>query len=133
MADHDSRERYLALAEAVIGAYAYMAGLLEDLPLPVLIPDIVQVADDGGDPTEVLLALDRVRAVVQDEPISEFHQRAFEHMILDWFAAYEIITLVKVAGPAPWRLDVVEFALNRLVTWAEVIENDEEEPDDSQS
>ena len=133
MADHDSRERYLALAEAVIGAYAYIASLLEDLPIPVIIPDIVQMADDGEDPTDALLALSRVRAVIEDEPISEFHRRAFEHMLLDWFAAYEIITLVKIAGPAPWRLDTVEFALNRLVTWAEVIENDEEEPDDSQS
>jgi hypothetical protein len=131
VADHDSRERYLALAEAVVGAYAYIAGLLEDLPIPVIVPDIVKVANEDGDPTDVLLALSRVRSVIEDEPISEYHRRAFEHMLLDWFAAYEIITLVKIAGPAPWRLDVVEFALNRLVTWAEVIEDDE--PDDSQS
>ncbi|EST24369.1 hypothetical protein [Streptomyces roseochromogenus] len=131
MADHDSRERFLALGEAVIGAYAYIASLLEDLPIPVIIPDIVQVAEEGGDLADVLLALNRVRAVVEDEPISEYHRRAFEHMLLDWFAAYEIITLVRVAGPAPWRLDVVEFALNRLVTWAEVIENDEQDDDES--
>lgn len=131
MADHDNRERYLALAEATIGAYAFIASLLEDLPIPVIIPDIVQVADDGGDPGDALLALNRVRTVIEDEPISQYHQRAFEHMLLDWFAAYEIITLVKIAGPAPWRLDVVEFALNRLVTWAEVIENDEQDDDES--
>ncbi|MGW3442193.1 hypothetical protein [Streptomyces sp. NPDC001076] len=131
MADHDSRERFLALAEAVIGAYAYIASLLEDLPIPVIIPDIVQVSEDDGDPADVLLALNRVRGVVEDEPISEYHRRAYEHMLLDWFAAYEIITLVKVAGPAPWRLDVVEFALNRLVTWAEVIENDEQDGNQS--
>ncbi|MER7930504.1 hypothetical protein ABTY96_46600 [Streptomyces sp. NPDC096057] len=131
MADHDSRERYLALAEATIGAYAFIASLLEDLPVPVIVPDIAQVADDDGDPADVLLALNRVRAVIEDEPISDYHRRAYEHMLLDWFAAYDVISLVKAAGPAPWRLDVVEFALNRLVTWAEVIENDEQ--DDSQS
>ncbi|MGW4950649.1 hypothetical protein [Streptomyces parvulus] len=132
MADHDSRERFLALAEAVVGAWAYMAGLLEDLPIPVIIPDLVRMMDEDGDPADALLALNRVRAVIDDEPITEAHKRAFEHMMLDWFAAYEVLTLVKVAGPAPWRLDVVEFALNRLVTWAELIEDDEE-PDDSQS
>ncbi|MFB7597242.1 hypothetical protein [Streptomyces sp. NPDC056160] len=132
MADHDSRERFLALSEAVIGAFALIASLLEALPVPVIIPDIVRVAEDHGDPKDALLALNRVRAVVEDEPISEFHKRAWEHMLLDWFAAYETLTLVQLAGPAPWRLDVAEFALNRLVTWAEVIENDEE-PDDSQS
>jgi hypothetical protein len=132
VADHDSRERFLALAEAIVGAFAHIAGLLDDLPIPVTIPDIVQMSEDGADPTDALLALDRVRAVVADEPISEYHKRAYEHMILDWFAAYEILTLTQVAGPAPWRLDVVEFALNRLVTWIEVIE-DGEEPDDSES
>ncbi|WP_328439356.1 hypothetical protein OHA71_23750 [Streptomyces sp. NBC_00444] len=132
MADHDSRERFLALAEATVGAYAYIAGLLEDLPIPVIVPDLVQVMDEDGDPGEVLLALHRVRAVIEDEPISLRLQRAFEHMLLDWFTAYEMLSLTKLAGPAPWRLDTVEFALNRLTTWAEVI-NDDEEPDDSQS
>ncbi|MFE2046377.1 hypothetical protein ACFXAZ_36745 [Streptomyces sp. NPDC059477] len=130
MADHD-KERFLALAEGMVGVYAYIAGLLKDLPIRIVIPDLVKVMDDDRDPKDLLLALNRVRAAIQDEPISETHKRAFEHLVLDWFAAYEMLALVKLAGPAPWRLDVVEFALNRCVTWIEVIEDDE--PDDSQS
>ncbi|MFF9215608.1 hypothetical protein [Streptomyces viridosporus] len=131
MADHDSRERFLMLAEAAVGAYAYLAGLLADLPVPVVIPDLVQAMDSDVEPTECLLALNRARVLIEDEPISEAHKRAYEHMVLDWFAAYEVLALTKMAGPAPWRLDVVEFALNRMVTWIEVIEEDE--PDDDQS
>ncbi|MGW3166964.1 hypothetical protein ACWC9Q_29720 [Streptomyces sp. NPDC001142] len=131
MADHDSRGRYLALVEAVIGLYAYVSALLEELPLPIVVPDIVQSIDEDQDPADCLMALNRARALVEDEPISDTAKRAYEHMLLDWFAAYEIIVLVKMAGPAPWRLDAVEFALNRIVTWFEVIE--EEQMNDGQS
>ncbi|MET9815310.1 hypothetical protein [Streptomyces sp. NPDC006355] len=129
MADHDSKERFLMLAEAAVGAYAYVAGLLADLPVPITLPDLVQAVD--GEPTECLMALSRARVLIEDEPIEEAHKRAYEHMVLDWFAAYEILALTKMAGPAPWRLDVVEFALNRLVTWIEMIEDDD--LDDNQS
>ncbi|WP_329338558.1 hypothetical protein OG866_27015 [Streptomyces sp. NBC_00663] len=130
MADHDARERFLALAEGVVGAYAYIASLLSELPVPVIIPDLVLMADEGRDPTDALLALHRVRAVVEDEPISEKDRRCFEHLMLDWITAYEMLALAKSAGLAPWRLDAVEFALNRVVTWIEVIENDDEQDDD---
>jgi len=129
VADHDSRERFLALAEATVGAFAYMAALLEELPVPVVVPDLVLAVDD--EPTEVMLGLNRARTLIEDEPISDRHKRAYEHLVLDWFAAYETLALVKLAGPAPWRLDVVEFALQRFMTWVEVIEDDA--PDDGQS
>ncbi|MFJ6659692.1 hypothetical protein ACIQNG_25565 [Streptomyces sp. NPDC091377] len=132
MADHDSRERFLMLAEATTGAYAYIASLLQELPVPVIIPDLLQVVDDEGDTGEILLALNRVRTVISDEPISESRKRAFEHLVLDWFVAYEMVSITKLAGPAPWRLDCIEFALVRITTWIETIEDDEEEPDGSQ-
>ncbi|MGI5196561.1 hypothetical protein ACQEVY_23415 [Streptomyces sp. CA-288835] len=129
MADHDNTERYLALAEAVVGAFAYVASLLEDLPLPITVPDLVQAGE--GEPTKVLVGLNRARTLIADEPISHGHKRAFERMMLDWFAAYETLALVRLAGPAPWRLDVAEYALERLVTWIEMIENDELNDDES--
>ncbi|MFI8531080.1 hypothetical protein ACIGMX_12605 [Streptomyces aquilus] len=133
MADRDNRERFLELAEGVVGAYAYIASLLADLPVPVIIPDIVRMADGDRDPSDALLAVQRVRAVVEDEPISQTLIRCYEHMMLDWMAAYELLALAKMAGLAPWRLDAVEFALNRLVTWAEVIEDYDPERDDDES
>ncbi|MFD5266740.1 hypothetical protein [Streptomyces sp. NPDC058335] len=127
MADHD-RDRFLALMEGIIGAWAYMQGLFEDLPLPVTLPAF-EARDDEDGPATALLALNRVRQLIQDEPIPDRDKRAYEHMVLDWFAAYEMLVLTKMAGPAPWRLDVVEFAVNRFVTWVELIEEDE--PDES--
>jgi hypothetical protein len=127
VADHD-KDRFLALMEGVLGAWAYMQGLFEDLPLPIILPAFEPVDDEDG-PATALLALNRVRTLIEEEPISETHKRAFEHMVLDWFAAYEMLVLTRLAGPAPWRLDTVEFAVNRFVTWVEVIEEDE--PDES--
>ncbi|MBC9730689.1 hypothetical protein H8R17_40165 [Streptomyces sp. TRM68367] len=119
------------LKEAALGMYAYMQALFEELPLPVTVPDLEPSGDDEDAPAKALLSLNRVRQLIEDEPISERHKRSFEHMVLDWFAAYEMLVLTELAGPAPWRLDVVQFALVRMTTWIEVIEGDE--PDDSQS
>ncbi|MET9729656.1 hypothetical protein ABZZ79_03015 [Streptomyces sp. NPDC006458] len=131
MADHDNhRERLLTLMEVLIGAFAYVQALLEDLPLPVTIPDFTP-GDDEDAPTTALLSLDRVRHIIPDLPISGRHKQAFDHAILDWFTAYELIVITKMAGPAPWRLDAAEFSLNRVVTWIEMIEEDEPEVDES--
>ncbi|WP_031039842.1 hypothetical protein [Streptomyces sp. NRRL F-5650] len=127
MADHDNhRERLLTLMEALVGAYAYVQALLKDLPLPVIIPDFQPGEDEEG-PVTALKGLNRVREVVADEPISERDKRAFEHMVLDWFTAYELLVITRLAGPAPWRLDAAEFALNRVVTWIELIEGIDDE------
>ncbi|MEU0332211.1 hypothetical protein [Streptomyces sp. NPDC006193] len=131
MADHDDhRERLLTLMEALIGAFAYVQAMLEDLPLPITLPDFAPGDDEEG-PTVALLGLDRVRQLIQDEPIPERDKRAWEHLVLDWFAAYELLVITRMAGPAPWRLDAAEFAINRIVTWTELIEDDE--PDDDES
>ncbi|MGW4883381.1 hypothetical protein [Streptomyces murinus] len=131
MADHDNhRERLLTLMEALYGAFALVQALLEDLPLPIAIPDLA-LGDGEDTPTKALLALDRARQIIQDEPIGETHRRAFDHLILDWFTAYELIVITKIAGPAPWRLDAAEFSINRVITWIEVIEGDELDDDES--
>jgi hypothetical protein len=131
VADHDDRERYLELAEATLGAFDYIRSLLEQLPVPVTVPDMTPDENDGGAPAQTLLSLNRVRQLIEDEPISERRKRAFEHMLLDWFTAYEILALTQLAGPAPWRLDAAEFALVRLTTWIEAIEEDEPSDDES--
>ncbi|WP_228916860.1 hypothetical protein [Streptomyces sp. DH20] len=125
MADHDNhRERLLTLMEALVGAHAYIQALLADLPLPVVIPDFAP--EDGEDaPAQALLSLDRVRQLIDDEPLSERHKRAWVNLVLDWFTAYELLVITRMAGPAPWRLDAAEFALNRIVTWIEAIEEDD--------
>lgn len=131
MADHDNhRERLLTLMEALVGAFAYLQALVSELPLPVTLPDFTPDSDEEA-PVTALLALNRVRELIEDEPIPERHKRAFEHAVLDWFTAYEMLVLTRMAGPAPWRLDCAEFALVRLTTWIEVVED--EEPDDDQS
>ncbi|MFB6943205.1 hypothetical protein ACFWGL_17075 [Streptomyces sp. NPDC060286] len=134
MADHDnSRERFLALAEAAIGGHDFIVALLAELPIPIVVPDIVQATDEN--PGECLEALNRALDLIEDEPVSDSVKGAYQHMILDWLGAYEILALIKVAGPAPWRLAVVESLLNQMVTWIEMIEDPhlDDDLDDDQS
>jgi hypothetical protein len=122
VADHDHRERYLALAEAIVGAFENIRSFLAQLPVPVTVPDLDPEATDT---TKALYGLDRVRQLIKAEPISEGHKRAIESMILDWFAAYEVGALYRLVGPAPWRLDAIEHALERLMVSGDTIENDQ--------
>ncbi|MEV8600459.1 hypothetical protein AB0465_11335 [Streptomyces griseoviridis] len=134
MADHDNnRERFLALTEVLLGAWDFLSALLTDLPIPVIIPDLVEIIDQDGDPTEALVALHRVRQVIEDEPVAEQHKRCLVNMTLDWFTAYEVLGLVQMAGPAPWRLDLAEVALERFMTWTEILDEIEGEPGDDKS
>lgn len=128
MDDHD-KERFIELGMLVFGAFDLIRELLTGLPIPVELPDI-DPGPEGGDRAEVLLSLDRARAVIKDEPISTGVKVSYEMLILDWFTAYEMLTLTRVAGPAPWRLDSAEHALTRLELTAEAIENGETDIDD---
>ncbi|CUW29682.1 MULTISPECIES: hypothetical protein [Streptomyces] len=131
MADHDAhRERFLTLTEALVGAHAFIQAVLEDLPIPVTIPAFGPGDDEDG-PRSALLSLARAREIIQDEPITERYQRAYDRLILDWFTTYELLVVIQAAGDAPWRLDAAEFSLNRVVTWIEMIEEGELDDDES--
>ena len=125
MADHDShRERWNAIADVALGALEYIRVLLGDLPVPVLIPEI-NPKREAEDLPHLVMSIDRVRSVIQDEPISEARQSAFDRIILDWLTAYEMLALTRVAGPAPWRLDCAEYALYRIAAAGGLIETGE--------
>lgn len=126
MESHD--DRFDEIVEVVIGAFYYIKRLLLTLPIPVAITDFDPTGDDQF---TALLSLDRVRELVEDEPISKTAKSAWESLILEWFTAYEMAALVKVAGPAPWRLDSVEYALVRLAALGEAIEQGELDDDES--
>ncbi|MFI1030753.1 hypothetical protein [Streptomyces sp. NPDC020951] len=121
MEDHGDKERLRHLEEHVLGMMEYLQELLLDLPIPVVIPEVV---DDNDKPVrEAVLALDRARVLIEDEPIPERHKRAYESLILEWFTAYEMLVLRQMAGPAPWRLDAAQFAIARFTIIAAMIED----------
>ncbi|MET9729712.1 hypothetical protein ABZZ79_03295 [Streptomyces sp. NPDC006458] len=124
----DDKERFLRLGETVMGMMEYLRGLLLDLPIPVVLPELLA----GGSPDpEAVLALDRARDLLEAEPIPGQHQTALEHLILNWFIAYEMLVLRTMAGPAAWRLDAAEHAIRSFTTIAEMIESGELEDDES--
>lgn len=119
MADHDEQERFQELQEMTLAAFEYIRALLINLPVPLAIEDFDPTRTDSA---HTLMGLHRAIALIGDEPIPEGDKHAYGHLILDWFAAYEMLVLRKLAGPAPWRLDCAEYALGRLATLGEMIE-----------
>ncbi|WHX19814.1 hypothetical protein QFW82_23585 [Streptomyces malaysiensis subsp. malaysiensis] len=133
MADHD-KDRFYRLANFAIAAFEYIQAILSDLPIPVAVPDFDPAAEDGN-AAETLYSLDRARTLIADEPIPDSTKGGLERMILDWLTAYEIIALTKVAGPAPWRFEIAEYALQRIHVMSELLdegEPDDDSPDDNQ-
>ncbi|WP_282795168.1 hypothetical protein [Streptomyces sp. CC224B] len=122
MADHDEEERTTILMEATLGATYLVREFLAELPIPVVVPELVTETTMAP---EAVLSLNRARALIDDEPISEHAKIVYRDLILEWFTAYEILVLRKIAGPAPWRLDIAEYALERFGALAELIESGE--------
>ena len=112
MADHDDRERYDATEESVFLALEILRMILLDhLPLPISLPDY---DPESANYVDTLLAVNRARALVWEEPISDRVKATTDRMILDWLTAYEMTAITALAGPAPWRLDSAEYALTRF-------------------
>jgi hypothetical protein len=128
MADHGDKERFLDLGATVIGMLNYLRDLLQGLPIPVTLPEFV--GEDGPD-YDAVMTLDRARDLVREEPIPDLLKATYGHLILEWFTAYEMIVLRRMAGPAPWRLDAAEFAIARFTTIAEMLESGELNDDES--
>jgi hypothetical protein len=117
--DHD-KERFLHLGEHVMGMLEFLRDLLRDLPIPVVIPEFLGA--DAPD-HDAIMALDRARDLIEDEPITGPQKNGHQDLILEWFTAYEMLVLRQMAGPAPWRLDAAEFAIARFTVIAEMIES----------
>jgi hypothetical protein len=48
---------------------------------------------------------------------------ALDKLILDWFTAYELSALGKMAGLTPWRLDGLDYAVMRFAANLQLIED----------
>lgn len=117
------------LMEATLGATHHLREFLADLPIPVVVPSLVT---EGEQAREAFLSLNRARTLIDDEPISDAAKAAHKDLILKWLTAYEMVVLLEIAGPAPWRLDLVEYALARSTALSMVITSGEaEELDES--
>lgn len=120
-------ERFQAAAEMIVTAYALVADYLERLPLPIGIPEM----DGTWDARTALPAVQRVRAdLLPAQPIGRMEASLYERMLIDWLTAYELGALVRLGGPAPWRLDGIETAVARILTATDLLDDipDDEDP-----
>lgn len=119
------RDKFAELAKATLGALAHLVKLLMDLPIPIAIPNPLEADEADVEVLEgAVFALERAQDLIDAEPISELRKEYLQRMCLDWFTAYEMVALIKVAGPAPWRFRCVEYALIRYQAHVELLEED---------
>jgi predicted ATP-grasp superfamily ATP-dependent carboligase len=112
--DHDDK-RLRELTERTLAAFMLLGHMLGQLPVPITLPEL----DDDWDPVAAVEAVELTRTeLLKDEPIDSTSQRMLSRALLDWLTVYELRTLVEVAGPAPWRIDAMDYGLHRLVTYA---------------
>ena len=128
----DSHESNLKdLTEVTTGAYIFLAKILGELPLPIELPAFGQ--DPKVDGREALLAMERARSVVTDEPISERRKKGLATVALSWMTAYELICVSIEKGATSWRNDAIEDALLQIGIVMELVEGLEAESEDGDS
>lgn len=113
----DDRQRFEEAIQHMWTAYTLITSVLEQLPLPVRLPE----STSDWDVEAGLLAVDRARDLVNDMPLSVLVAGSIRHMLLDWLAAYELGALTTLAGIAPWRIDAIEFSILRIVATTEIV------------
>jgi hypothetical protein len=112
--DNHPDKRWDELTEHMLVIYGLICHVLKQLPLPIEIPQL----DAEWDAVTAIQALQRTRAdLIQAQPIGTVDKGMIERSLLDWLTAYDMGAFIKVAGPAPWRLDTLDYAFNRIITF----------------
>jgi hypothetical protein len=104
-------KRFKAFFAEHLLAYIDIAEMLASLPVPIRIAPM----NSEWDPRAGVLALDRVRTVIRDLPLPERAQSMINTVILEWLACYDMAAVWENHGSAPWRLDVMEAGLARVM------------------
>lgn len=116
----DPEEREIRLLIGLTGAYRLVAEFLRKLPLPVGLPPM----DEDWDPLAALAAVERARTeLLQEQPIDPLMAKVYGRLTLDWLTAYEVTAVIQEAGPAPWRLDMVEYLIRQMIVASEIIDD----------
>lgn len=116
----DLVDRLNGLAGQVLDTFKGLRGVLAALPTPLLVAGFDLSGDNRRD---VFADLDRARHLILGEPVPEDVIVTLDMLILDWFSAFELLAVATQAGPTPWRLDAITYALERCTLGFEEIED----------
>lgn len=114
MSDEGRTGRFRGSVLRLIVMYKVMAKLFAELPVPISLPEspLTEAASEIG-----LLALDRAqRHLIPDLPVTDEAKYMLQQVVLEWLTAWEMSMLLRDGGftKAPWRLEVLEYALDRM-------------------
>jgi hypothetical protein len=102
-----SFKRLLKLTRDLAGCYIVTRKMLLLLPIPVELPAF-------GDADAFIMALVEARNLVKEEPMPSDLQEMLDRIMVEWLAAYDIAGVIQTLGMAPWRLDAMDAALDRM-------------------
>lgn len=112
--EENSDKRYQELTEYLMAAYELIRVVLSQLPIPIELPPV----NAEWEPLTAIQAAQRTRdELIPAQPIDALDKSLLERSLLDWLTVYDLGGLVKMAGPAPWRLDAMDYGINRIVTF----------------
>lgn len=118
MEQHPEDKRLDELIEHLFAAYELLGRLLGKLPIRIGLPEI---EDEDWTPASAIQAVDRAREIVLDQPLETQVSWMIGTVLLDWTTVHELGFLAGAAGPAPWRLDAMEYGLQRITTVADEV------------
>jgi hypothetical protein len=113
-----SEKRFTELAEATLAAYDVISLMLAELPIPIRVPRV----DRDWETLPAILALDRAREIISDQPIPEGTKNVIVLVLTDWFTAYELGGLIRIGGAVPWRIEALDLSVHRIAIGLEMVE-----------
>lgn len=119
--DRDPMEWLADRIELLLGAFTLVKTLLSELPLPIEVPDLE--GEEGAANPDAPLALWRAYSLMGDEPMHETLKEAHKGLIVQWFTAYEMANLIRLAGPMEWRMVALDAAIHHLGVTVQLIES----------
>lgn len=103
-----ARERYEKLVGLAEASYAVLRGLLQELPIPIGIPEF-----DTSLEVKVE-ALAKAREVLEQEPMNNDRRFFYQQSILDMLATFDQAAMARNFGAPDWRLDILEATIVRI-------------------
>lgn len=117
MDNHDARVSRLQRALAAI--YAVLQRLLTEVPqLPIEVPPLGETAEGHRMGID---ALDRARALLDEQPMADDLRLAMQSVILEWVTLYERMAIVEELGGSDLRLDITERAAARATLYLDKV------------